>query len=80
MVRVLLRAGVAAGALVSAGAGALVTSAVFDYTGTDALIVDGEGSATYLFRHSVRLKVTLTLRQWGFRVLELLTGSPVSRS
>lgn len=56
----------------------VVAESNVEYTMTPADIADGEGKIQHRFFHSQRARITIRMKTWGFRIMELLSGSPVS--
>lgn len=58
----------------------VTSNSVIDMATTEAPVRDGEGKLMHMWRHTQTCTISLTMRQWGMRVLELISGNPVSSS
>lgn len=56
----------------------VVAESTVEYSKEKAEIADGEGNLIHIFRHSRRARMNLRMKRFAFRILELVTGSPVS--
>lgn len=56
----------------------VVGEGTVEYTIQRAEVQDGEGKILNVWFHSQRAKVTLRMKRFAFRILEIITGSPVS--
>jgi hypothetical protein len=58
----------------------VTSNATIDVAVTRAEVRDGEGDLKHVWFHTRTATLSLTMRQWGMRVLELISGNPVSSS
>lgn len=56
----------------------IIGEGTVEYTMQKAEVADGEGKLQIIWRHGQRAKVTLRMKRFAFRILELISGSPVS--
>lgn len=58
----------------------VTSNSTIDMAVTRAEVRDGEGNLMHTWFHTQTATISLTMRQWGMRVLELISGNPVSSS
>jgi hypothetical protein len=58
----------------------VTSNSTIDVAVTRAEVRDGEGDLMHVWFHTRTATLSLTMRQWGMRVLELISGNPVSSS
>lgn len=56
----------------------IIGEGTVEYTMQKAEVSDGEGRLQIIWRHTQRAKVTLRMKRFAYRVLEMISGSPVS--
>lgn len=56
----------------------IVAEGTIEYTVQKVEVADGEGKLQINWFHTQRAKVTLRMKQYAFRILEMVTNSPVS--
>jgi hypothetical protein len=56
----------------------VVAESTVEYTKQKSEVPDGEGNLIHIWRHSPRARMNLRMKRFAFRILELVTGSPVS--
>lgn len=56
----------------------VVAESTVEYTKQKAEVPDGEGNLIHIWRHSTRARMNLRMKRFAFRVIELISGSPVS--
>lgn len=56
----------------------IIGEGTVEYTLQKAEVADGEGKLQIIWRHGQRAKVTLRMKRFAFRILEMISGSPVS--
>jgi len=56
----------------------VISGSTIDIAVTRADVRDGEGALKHTWFHTQTATVTLTMRRWAMRVLELISGNPVS--